>query len=372
MQSILPLLLLAVPGYGYVSSQVPPLSPKSDDYARFFQVSLKDGHQGDSFVRRVQRLYNHIEGPGAIREGMRGQEKAILGQPGGNPDPAQSKLHSVTLQADAAVSDIYRFLREDALFVQEAWNTVRDAKAQTAQAEFLLNKDAEALAQALLQGQPFQPGDSGIGGALETLEESARLMEAGAERLGFTGAQMAALLPFIGEAAQWHADSHRAVGGFGNNPTEAALRDAATSANSATELGGKVFAVMEQIQRDTQEKILAGKETENLIKQAATLVNAALEDPTQYPEAEDAVVVAAAAAKKGAGAHAGCAACAAKAAARAFGSKREAAGLPELAEFQTEITLGEEALAITADGQSQVSSRGLKRLKLEMPSLGGL
>lgn len=365
----------AFPAAAYKFQAPPPLSHKSEDYEKYFNLSFKDGHQQDSFTRRVQHLYNNLEGKGAIRDGLRHAEDAVLEQPGGRPDSVQSSLLGATVRADSAAALIYGLLREEAKKVDKGWNKVRDAKADTETIESTLAKTARALEAALQAGEgadaPSQMG--GIIAAVKKIEDSVRLMDEAGEHVAQTRKGVTALLPHIDEAARWHAGSHKAAGGnAGNNPTEAALRNLAGAVQSATELGEKAFAVMGQIQGDSREKLLAAAKTDAVVQQAAAAVDKAAASGSEFDKRSAAKIVAeaSAAAAKGGGAKAGCAACGAKSASRAFGSKNEAEKLPELRSFIPRVALGNSAAAITADGGRKVRSEGKMERKLSFGNTG--
>ena len=366
---LLPLLLLlaaastSVRAYQFQSP--PALSPKAEDYDKYFNLGSVDGHQRDSFTRRIQRVFNNLAGSGAIRDGIRSAEDAVLEQPGGRPDPVQSALLKATLGADSAGAILYELLRLEALKVDKAWNNIRDAKASTAAIEVDLGKESRKLQKALQGGDlgdiPSQMG--AIRGAIQKIEDSVRLMEEADKHVGLTRRGVTELLPRVDEAARWHADSHRAAGGRnGSNPTHAALRNLSGSVNDAAGLGEKVYAVMGQIQTNSHKALINAAEADEKVQKAAALVRAALAsgDEGDKKTAAEAVSVASAAASKGAASGSGCAACAAKAAARAFGTKDEASGLRELGPFTPRVSLGESALGVAADGARKV--RGSKSL----------
>jgi hypothetical protein len=371
------LALACAPAEAYRFQAPPPLSPKLGDYEKYFNLGFVDGHQQDTFTRRVQFLYNNLEGKGAIRDGIRNAENAILLQPGGQPDPVQSSLLRATVGADSAAGVIYELLRIEARKVDAGWNKVRDAKAATIAIESDLGKSARNLEKALRQGSPpdIPSQQSAILSAIEAIKDSVRLMDEAGKQVALTRGGVTELLPRVTTAARWHADSHKAAGGNpGTNPTETALNNLAGAVRSATGLGEKVYAVMGQIQDDSRQKLLAAAKADALVQTAAAAVRKAAATGTPADRKAAARVVAAAseAAHKGAGAKAGCAACAAKAAARAFGSKDEAESLPELRPFTPRVDLGKSAFAITADGERKVNrGNGKLRRRLKFGRVDG-
>ncbi len=369
------LSLLTPPAFAYKFQEPPPLSQKVEDYEKYFNLGFSDGHQKDSFARRVQFLYNNLEGKGALRDGVRYAEDAILKQPGGRPDSVQSSLLGSTLNADTAAGVIYGLLREEAVKVDKGWNKVRDAKADTVMIESSLGKNASALERALEAGKNSNIASqkNGIYAAAEKIADSVRLMEEAGEHVSRTRHGVAQLLPHVTTAARWHADSHKAVGGVpGSNPTEAALKNLEGAVRSAAGLGEKVYAVMGQIQIDSRKKLVAAAKADEELQKAAIAVNKAAASKSPFDKKTAALAVAKASelANKGAGAKAGCAACAAKAAARAFGTKDEAQGLPELRPFVPRVALGETSLGITADGSRKVRSGKKMDRKLKFGNVG--
>ena len=364
-----------MPAQAFKFQGPPPLSPKFEDYQKYFNLGSKDGHQQDSFTRRVQHLYNNLEGKGAIRDGVRYAEDAVLKQPGGIPDAVQSSLLKTTLRADSSAGVIYGLLREEAKKIDAGWNKVRDAKANTAAIESHLGKSARKL-EGALKGKgsaniPSQMG--GIIAAVKKIEDSVRLMDDASEHIAQTRNGVTVLLPHITKAAQWHADSHKAAGGRdGTNPTQLALNNLAGSVSSATGLGEKIFAVMDQIHNDSREKLLAAAKTDAKLQAASAAVKKAIKSgkPFDKAAAAQSVALASQAANKGAGAGAGCAACAAKAAAKAFGSKDEAGELPKLQPFIPRVTLGKTALGIAADGERRVPKGTKLGRKLKFGNIG--
>lgn len=359
----LPLFLLlaalSAPVRAYQFTAPPPLSPKAEDYDKYFNLGSVDGTQSDSFTRKVQRVYNNLEGSGAIRDGIRHAEDAVLEQPGGRPDPVQSALLKATLGADSAGAILYELLRLEALKVDKAWNDIRDAKAATAVIEVNLGKESRALEKALQSGgAPDTPSQQGaILAAVKKIDDSVRLMDEATKHVGLTRRGVTELLPRVDEAARWHADSFKAAGGQNAaNPTEAALRNLSSSVNDAAGLGEKVYAVMGQIQLNSRKALVNAADADKKIQKASSAVRAAIAsgDEGDKKAAAEAVQAASEAAAKGANSGSGCAACAAKAAARAFGTKDEAAGLPEIGPFTPRVSLGQSALGVAADGARKV------------------
>lgn len=367
--------ITAAPASAYKFQGPPPLSHKVEEYEKYFNLGFVDGHQQDSFARRVQNLYNNLEGKGAIRDGVRYAEDAILEQPGGRPDAVQSSLLTSTLRADTAAGIIYDLLRHEAVKVDKAWNKVRDVKADTVMIESALGKNASALERALQAGENanITSQRGAIYAAVEKIADSVRLMEDAGKQVRLTRHGVSKLLPHVTTAARWHADSHKAAGGLpGTNPTEAALNNLASAVHSATGLGEKVYAVMGQVQLDSRKKLIAAALADQELQTAAAAVDKAAESKSPGDKNAAALAVAKASelANKGAGAKAACAACAAKAAARAFGTKDEAQSLPKLSAFTPRVALGETAFAITADGRRKVRAGRKMDRKLKFGNVG--
>lgn len=167
-------------------AEPPPLAVPTEEGAKRFNLGRRDGEPADSFAKALKHLYYNLAGEGAIRDGIAHQEKAILAQTGGRPDPAQAAVYAAVLRCDKAMSRLYRALRGVALALEEGDGEARHARISSGMAG----------AEALLRTIPV----------------------------------------LVEDAGRWHAAAYRAAGGAGPaDLTTQALGNGAASARTAME-----------------------------------------------------------------------------------------------------------------------------------------
>lgn len=162
----------------------PTLNLPPEEGEKRFNLSRREGEPADSFARALKHLYYNLAGEGAIRDGIAHQEKAILAQAGGRPDPAQGAVYAAILRCDASLARLYRVLRGVALALEKEDTEARRAEISSGMSE------AEALLRPLSS--------------------------------------------LVEDAGRWHAAAYRAAGGSGPaDLTGQALGNGAASAAAA-------------------------------------------------------------------------------------------------------------------------------------------